>query len=244
MTKDIRALPAERAALYLNSVGLHPPVRVVERDDMLEAVTGGTLVLPAEEVSRTIVETFGLQKLATIEYEPTFLRWERAWSLAQRPVDYDGVVTRDDLPRRLIREATDLAKRSSDWWRQVGAVAARDGEILDAAYNRHLPTEQAPYIDGDPRNEFRRGVRIDLSTAIHAEATIVANAARTGRSLAGADLYVSTFPCPSCARLVAMAGFRRCYFAGPYSLLNGEIVLRQAGVELIWVDIADPVPQS
>jgi dCMP deaminase len=61
-------------------------------------------------------------------------------------------------------------------------------------------------------------------------------------ALAGADLYVSTFPCPACARLVAEAGFRRCYFAGPYALLDGETVLRQAGVELYWVDLASADP--
>jgi dCMP deaminase len=81
-------------------------------------------------------------------------------------------------------------------------------------------------------------VAVELSTALHAEAAIVASAARDGLPLAGADLYVSTFPCPGCARLVAEAGFRRCYFAGPYSLLGGETVLRAAGVELIWVDLA------
>jgi dCMP deaminase len=53
--------------------------------------------------------------------------------------------------------------------------------------------------------------------------------------VAGADLYTTTFPCPACARLIAEAGFRRCYFAGQYSVLDGEQVLRSAGVRLIWV---------
>jgi dCMP deaminase len=116
-------------------------------------------------------------------------------------------------------------------------VVARDGEVLGVAHNAHQPTEYAPYVDGDPRNEFSRGVRADLSTALHAEAALVARAAHDGRSLAGADLYVSTFPCPACARLVAAAGFRRCYVAGAYAVLDGDRILRTAGVELIWVDL-------
>ena len=71
---------------------------------------------------------------------------------------------------------------------------------------------------------------------MHAEAAVVAGAARDGISLAGADLYTTTFPCPACARLAAGAGFRRCFFAGGYSVLDGEEVLRAAGVRLIWVD--------
>lgn len=54
-------------------------------------------------------------------------------------------------------------------------------------------------------------------------------------ALAGADLYVSTFPCPGCARLVAAAGFARCYFVDPYAVLHGDEVLRAAGVALIRV---------
>ena len=128
------------------------------------------------------------------------------------------------------------ARLSSDWWRQVGALIVRDDDLLGVAYNEHRPTEYSPYLNGDPRNDFSRGVHIELSTAIHAEARLVARAARDGRSLAGADLYVSTFPCPPCARLVAEAGVRRCFFAGPYATLDGDAVLRAAGVELIWVD--------
>jgi dCMP deaminase len=111
--------------------------------------------------------------------------------------------------------------------------------VLAVAHNEHRPTEYSPYLNGDPRDDFSRGVHIELSTAIHAEAAIVARAARTGIVLDGADLYVSTFPCPTCARLVAEAGFRRCFFAGPYAVLDGDEVLRAAGVELIWVDLAE-----
>jgi dCMP deaminase len=46
---------------------------------------------------------------------------------------------------------------------------------------------------------------------------------------------VTTFPCPACARLVAEAEFRRCYFTGPYSVLDGDQLLKSADVELIWV---------
>ncbi|HWB35228.1 MAG TPA: hypothetical protein VHA75_04295, partial [Rugosimonospora sp.] len=97
------------------------------------------------------------------------------------------------------------------------------------------PTEYSPYLDGDPRNEFSRGVRIEASTALHAEAAVVGRAARDGVALAGADLYVSTFPSPGCARLVAAAGFARCYFVDPYAVLHGDEVLRAAGVALIRV---------
>jgi dCMP deaminase len=108
--------------------------------------------------------------------------------------------------------------------------------VLGCAWNHHHPTEYAPYLNGDPRDAFERGMRADLSTAIHAEAALIAGAARDGTSLAGADLYTTTFPCPACARLIAEAGFVRCLFAGRYSVLDGEQTLRARGISLIWVD--------
>jgi dCMP deaminase len=236
LRKEIRALAPKTAVQYLVGAGF-PDVRVVERDELPGAVTGTDLVVPDEELMRAVVARFGLADGRSVRWERTFLRWDREWSLAQRPVDYDGTVAADGLTRALALRAVDAAQRSSDWWRQVGAVAVRDGEVLATAHNGHLPTEYSPYINGDPRNDFSRGVHMELSTAIHAEAVVVARSARFGAALDGADLYVSTFPCPACARLVAEAGFRRVFFAGPYAVLDGDTVLRAAGVELIWVDL-------
>jgi dCMP deaminase len=236
LRKDIRALPAATAARYLGAVR-DSPVRVVEPAELPTALTGDELVVSDEEIMRELVDRLDLAAGRRLTWHRTFLRWDRGWSQPARPVDHDVAVATDGLARVLTARAAEAAGLSSDWWRQVGALAARDGVVLDVAHNEHRPTEYAPYLDGDPRNDFSRGVRPDLSTAIHAEALLVARAARDGRSLLGADLYVSTFPCPACARLVADTGFRRCYFAGPYALLDGDAVLRAAGVELFWVDL-------
>jgi dCMP deaminase len=236
--KDIRALDPERAAAYLRCVLPGVRVRVIEPADLPAAIAGDLLVLPDEGILRTLAARHDLGAGRALEFDATFLRWDRDWSRAQRPARFDGEVALGELPRGLIARAQKLARNSSDWWRQVGAIAVRDDDLLGYAWNHHHPTEYTPYIDGDPRDGFSRGVRTDLTTAIHAEAAIVAAAARDGISLRGADLYATTFPCPGCARLVAEAGFRRCYFAGPYSVLDGEDVLRAAGVELLWVDTA------
>jgi len=235
LAKDIRALPPERAAEYLRGAGSAAPVRVVEPDG-LAALTGDPLVLPDEEIMRDIAGRYHLDDGRTVLFDRTFLRWDRDWATAKGPVTFEGEITAAELPRELLGRAEAIAGHSSDWWRQVGAVAARDGRVLGCAWNRHHPTEYAPYLSGDPRDAFERGVRADLSTAIHAEAALIAGAARDGTSLAGADLYTTTFPCPSCARLIAEAGFLRCFFAGQYSVLDGEQTLRARGISLIWVD--------
>jgi dCMP deaminase len=237
LAKDIRALPPERAAQFLRVMLPDTPVRVIEPGDLPAALSSGTLVLPDEDVTRTLAATRQLGEGRQLVFDKTFLRWDREWSQSRRPADFDGKLTVAELPDRLVARARELAGRSSDWWRQVGAIAWRGEEVLGAAWNHHGPTEYAPYVDGDPRDGFSRGVRADLSTAIHAEASVVAQAARAGITLDGADLYATTFPCPACARLIAESGFRRCYFADPYSLLDGDTILRAAGIDLLWVDL-------
>jgi len=206
LAKDIRALPAARAAGYLRLISGDASIRVVEPAELAGAVTGDPLVLPDEEVMRDIADRYGLGTGRSLVFDRTFLRWDRDWATARAPVGFDGEITAAELPRELLGRAQALAEHSSDWWRQVGAVATRAGQVLGCAWNHHRPTEYAPYLNGDPRDAFERGVRADLSTAIHAEASLIATAARDGTSLAGADLYTTTFPCPACARLIAEAG--------------------------------------
>jgi dCMP deaminase len=236
LAKDIRALPPEQAAHFLRVLLPGTQVRVIEPGDLPAAVTAETLVLPDEDITRNLAAEHHLGVGRELVFDRTFLRWDREWSQASRPADFDGTLAVAELPAGLVARAGELAGHSSDWWRQVGAIAWRGEEILGAAWNHHCPTEYAPYIDGDPRDGFSRGVRADLSTAIHAEASVIAQAARAGRALDGADLYVTTFPCPACARLIAESGFRRCYFTGPYSVLEGDHILRAADVGLFWVD--------
>jgi dCMP deaminase len=236
LAKDIRALPAERAAACVRLLLPDARIRVIGPADLPGAVTGDTVVMPDEEITRELAGRLGPGRAGTVTLDHTFLRWDREWAAARTPVAFDGEITAAELPRELLATAAAAARRSSDWWRQVGALAAREGQVLGCAWNQHRPTEYAPYFNGDPRDSFGRGVRADLSTAIHAEAALIARAARDGVGLSGADLYATTFPCPACARLVAEAGFRRCYFAGQYSVLAGEQLLRAAGITLIWVD--------
>jgi dCMP deaminase len=237
LRKEIRALEPAIVALYLRARFEKLDIRVVQPDDMFDSIVGDVVVLPDEEIMRDLVTKW---KLATparrVVFDETFLRWDRKWSLEERPAAFDCTTTSEAFAT-LTMGLVDLAgKQSSDWWRRVGAAVARDGQLLEIEHNSHLPTEYAPYIDGDPRNEFHRGLRPDLSTAIHAEAKLIARFAREGRPTVGADMFVGAFPCPSCARLIAAAGFRRCYFRGSYAMLDGDRILRDAGVELIWVD--------
>jgi dCMP deaminase len=139
----------------------------------------------------------------------------------------------DEALALLVSAAEGEAAGSVDWWRQVGAaMRLADGTVMKAA-NRHVPHELSAYAVGDPRANFTKGVALEISTAEHAEARLIAQAAREGRATQGAVLYVTDFPCPPCAKLIAGAGIATLYYHEGYSLLDQETVLAQAGVEVV-----------
>jgi len=240
--KEIRALPAERVAQYVRALYPELEVCVVERDDLPDAVHGPVLVVPDEQLMLDVVKQYHLRQRAKVRLEKTFLRWDRSWAEMSVPADRFAQPADSADVARLARKASELSSTSADWWRQVAAMAVRDGDVLGAQINTHMPSDYSPYVSGDPRNEYSKGVRPDLSTALHAEAAVVADAARRGVSLAGADLFVSTFPCPACARLIAAAGIARCFFTSGYSALAGAEVLESAGTTLHFVDVTDRLP--
>jgi dCMP deaminase len=253
LAKDIRALPAELAARSIEAWGVCSQVTVLDeaggrelaaayaRDAVAtsradsDSERAGRIMMPAEDVSYRLAERFF--ERCEVLYDTTFLRWDRtrttqllepsarSWTAAEQ--------SGDPLPAELAAAAGTAAASSIDWWRQVGAaIKLADGELMTAT-NEHSPHRLSAYAVGDPRANLYKGVGLELSTATHAEAALIARAAREGKSTEGATMFVSDFPCPPCAKLIAGAGAAKLYFVEGYAVLDGEDVLAAAGVEVV-----------
>ena len=241
LAKDIRALGADWVARAVASWDLCAEVAVLDTEGARAlAAEIPYLTMPAEDVSYRLAERFF--ERCEVRFDTVFLRWDRTRTAQLLQPEAGQVVSDDELIDELARTAEDAAARSSDWWRQVGAaIRFADGELRSAC-NVHNPHPQSPYAAGDPRANFYRGVALELSTATHAEARLIARAAREGHATAGAVLYVTDFPCPPCAKLIAAAGIARVYFREGYAVLDGQDVLEAAGVEIVRVAEETPSP--
>lgn len=237
IVRDLRVVDPYRMKSAVEGLGLVKHVRVLTSDDLLE-LRHRDLVMPDDDISHQLVERFGLH--AT--FVSTFLRWDKMPSTVTKTPAHDRTVTVDALDRELMTQALDEAKHSADWWRQVGAIIVRDSVVLAQGHNRHLPTDFHLAQNGDPRSNFDAGERIDVSTAIHSEAGLIAHCANNGIALRGSSIYVTTFPCPNCARLIALSGINRAYYAEGYSLLDAEDIFKAYGVAAIFVDLANANP--
>ena len=191
--------------------------------------------MPDEDLSRAVAEVYF--RGSNVLFSPVFLRWHRNNVEEQKKVEVHRTANLSEFGREIMGKVFTEADKSFDWWRQVAAAIVKDGELILLARNKHVPDEQMPYVFGDPRSVFKRGIHIELSTAMHAEAALVAEAAKRGISLDGASLFVTDFPCPPCAKLVAYSGIKKCFFAGGYAVLDGEDILRDKGVELFFIDV-------
>lgn len=224
--KEIRALDPEKMKYAIESLGIVSEVHILLPTD-IESVYADEICMPDEDVCRSFAEKY--LGAMNVVFDPVFLRWDRSKGTYDRKVGSEKVLTENEFMDSAFTEA----QKSSDWWRQVGAVVVRDGEILLSRHNKHMPSPHQPYVDGDPRARAHKGEAIELCTAQHAEAGLIAQAARKGIPLEGAEMYVTDFPCPVCAKQIAEAGISKLYFTRGYGVLDGERVLRSAGIELI-----------
>ena len=190
------------------------------------------VVMPDEDVSRLVAEKYFPDK--NVEFFSIFLRWNKSNVKKTKEPNCENI-SLSSFQEDVLKIAFSEAEKSLDWWRQVGGVIVKNESVIMTAFNKHCPTEQNPYIFGDPRAVFKKGLNIKLSTAEHAEAILIAEAARRGISLEGSDLFITDFPCPPCAKFVARSGIKRCFFFRGYAMLDGEEILKNKEVEIIRV---------
>ncbi|RLF48806.1 MAG: cytidine deaminase [Thermoplasmata archaeon] len=136
--------------------------------------------------------------------------------------------------------AKSVARRSTCTRREVGAVIVRDGKILSTGYNG--PPQGIRHCDivGCLREELgiKSGEHHELCRGIHAEQNAIVNAARFGISIYGSKIYITTFPCSLCAKMIVNSGIREVIYLEEYAdnfsaqiLRDGGIIVRKLSVD-------------
>ena len=238
LAKDIRALPAELIKDSLSAWKRFKSVKIINslkdwRKISQAAETGAMVIMPDEDVMHELKDRF-LPK-AEVAFDSIFLRWDKHKSAEGKPVEADQSISSKDSDRKIIALLNIEAGKSPDFWRHIAAAVVRDGKIILIRHNHAVPSELMPYVEGDPRSDFHKGVNVELSTSLHAEAGLIAEAARKGICLEGTEMYATTFPCPPCAKMIAYSGIKRIYYADGYGVLDGERILKSRGVEIVFV---------
>ena len=110
---------------------------------------------------------------------------------------------------KLVRE------RSEDPCCKVGACIVKDNKIISTGYNG-MPSRSEhgiyPWTKGDTdptKNKYFYVVHAELNAILNSE-----------KSLKGATLYVTKFPCNECAKAIIQSGISEVIFTDDISLEN------------------------
>ncbi len=104
--------------------------------------------------------------------------------------------------KRSISEFVDILSRT-------GYITS--SESIDAIAENLLHGDHKKDMEGA---RFRN--LIEFSRVVHAEMHAITEAARVGRSLSGATLYCTTYPCHLCARHIISSGIDEVVYIEPY----------------------------
>lgn len=128
------------------------------------------------------------------------------------------------------------ARRSNCVSRQVGAVITVDNQVVATGYNG-APKHLHHCIDAGgclrKLNHIESGTRQEICRAVHAEQNAIISAAVKGVSIKGGTLYVNTYPCSICTRMLINAEIKRIVYDSDYSDPLSKEMLDESGIEVV-----------
>ncbi|HWJ77497.1 MAG TPA: ComE operon protein 2 [Niallia sp.] len=124
-----------------------------------------------------------------------------------------------------------LALRSTCTRLAVGATIVRDKRIIAGGYNGSIAggvhcTDEGCYV-----------IDNHCVRTIHAEMNALLQCAKFGVPTAGADIYVTHFPCLQCCKAIVQAGIKTVYYSTDYK--NHPYALElfsQANISVVQVE--------
>lgn len=156
----------------------------------------------------------------------------RMWKMSSEVRKQSGGerLGRASRPMLFMGIAKLYGQRSSCPRSDVGAVAIRDGRVIAAGYcgapsGMSQCDEQGCVMSG--------GSDPGCIRSVHAEANLIAWAARTGTALKGSTIYTTLSPCRNCAMLILNAGIKEVSYEVLYRDPSGRDLLIDARVHTV-----------
>lgn len=139
-------------------------------------------------------------------------------------------MSRPDWPYYFMDIAERVAQRSTCPRLAVGAVIVKQKRILATGYNG-APSGMDHCIDVGCLMVDDHCVR-----TLHAEQNAIIQAAQFGVSTEGSEIYCTSSPCLSCAKMIINAGVRKVWFSEGYPDETALRFLKEAGVAVEQID--------
>ena len=144
--------------------------------------------------------------------------------------------SRPDWDEYFTEMARLVSTRSNCVSRKVGAVITVDNQIVSTGYNG-APKGLKHCVDNGgclrKLNNIESGTRQEICRAVHAEQNAIISAAIKGVSIKGGTLYVNTYPCSICTRMLINAEIKRIVYDSDYSDQLSKEMLDESKIEVV-----------
>jgi len=118
--------------------------------------------------------------------------------------------------------------------RSVGALIVRENNILSTGYNG-VPSGIEHCTSKTCIRNVRRipsGQQLDICMGLHAEQNAIIQAAKHGISIRGAKIYVTTFPCLTCTKMIINSGMIEVIYNADYDDSESKRMLNEANINV------------
>ena len=140
--------------------------------------------------------------------------------------------------KRYMSMADLVGSWSSCLSRKVGCIITVDRRVVATGYNgapAGIPSCRETGFclrEGSPSGE-----NLDVCWAVHAEQNAITWAAKSETALKGGDIYVTTFPCSTCMKLIISSGIKRVFYGEDYNSPLSRQLAEKAGIEIYRVKV-------
>lgn len=139
-----------------------------------------------------------------------------------------------------MKIATIVAERATCTRASIGAVIVKDKNIVATGYNGspagHPHCSEVGclvYVSRNPDGEEEE----NCFRTIHAEINAIAQAAKHGVEINGADIYITASPCYHCLKTLMNTGISRIFYSKPYKIDRIRPLLEHSPIQLIHVPL-------
>lgn len=134
----------------------------------------------------------------------------------------------------------DLAEHISNWSsclrRKVGAVVTYERRVVGTGYNgAPAGVPSCKELNRCLRKDAKSGENLNECVACHAEVNAISQCCKYGQTTKGAYIYITTYPCINCMKLIIASGIKKVFYKEEYNSPLTQELADQANIELIQI---------
>lgn len=138
---------------------------------------------------------------------------------------------RENWDQYFMKIAEQVSTRATCDRKHVGCIIVKDKNILASGYNGSI--SRLDHCD-EVGHDMENGSCV---RTVHAEQNAIVQAAKNGTSINGAYIYVNTFPCWNCFKLIANVGISKVFYKDSYRISERVLMAaKQLSMELVKID--------